>query len=83
MSEYIKREDAYEWLIAHLPKHQERIEQILNDVPSIELVRCKDCIYKDRIMCIGLPLRTGYSFEMSVSDDDYCSYGERKDEEDE
>ena len=45
-----------------------------------EIVRCKDCIYKDRIMCTGLPLRTGYSFEMSVSDDDYCSFGEREEE---
>ena len=47
MSDYIKREDAYEWLVAHLPKHQERIEQILNDVQSIEIVRCKDCKWYD------------------------------------
>lgn len=53
MSEYIKREDVYEWLVAHLPKHQERIEQILNDVPNIDIDDyipieyikdfCKDC----------------------------------------
>lgn len=32
-------------------------------------------------MCIGLPLKTGYGFEMSVSDDDYCSFGKKKREE--
>lgn len=39
-------------------------------VDVAEVVRCKDCKYKDRKRC-GL---TGYT----VRAHDYCSYGERK-----
>jgi hypothetical protein len=54
-------------------------------VDVAEVARCKDCIYCENggrlNMCMGLPLKTGYSFEMSVNDDDYCSFGKRKDNE--
>ena len=55
-----------------------------SDADVVEVVRCKDCIYCEKggrlNMCIGLPLKTGYGFEMSVNENDYCSYGKRKPE---
>lgn len=44
-----------------------------SDADVVEVVRCKDCKYKERKRC-GL---TGYT----VRAYDYCSYGERKQEE--
>lgn len=62
MSEYIKREDAIEMVL-----------EPLNNMPAadvVEVVRCKDCKYKERERC-GL---TRYT----VREYDFCSYGERK-----
>lgn len=50
----------------------------LEDAPSIELVRCKDCIDND-INLSGTEnwcLHFGYD----VEDDGFCNYGERVDE---
>ena len=66
MTDYIKREDAIKalegWKISG--------EMILATVPSadvVEVVRCKDCVYRP---CLIMP---------HSSDFDYCSYGERAD----
>ena len=54
-------------------------------VDAVEVVRCKDCVYykpgkhfKEINFCQRLP----YYAEkggLNVSDDDFCSYGERRD----
>lgn len=63
----------------------EIMERIKEEYEIFDIVRCEDCIYCDKggrvNMCTGLPLKTGYSFEMSVFDDDYCSFGKKKREE--
>lgn len=76
MSEYIKREDAIKAL------HDEPVRYIkaICDIPSadvVEVVRCKECIYNDRGWCGAQEYGTRY-----IEDDDYCSYGERKDDND-
>lgn len=56
----------------------------VNIVPSadvVEVVRCKDCIHNDQckhrvVMWVEDPINTWHK------DIDYCSYGERKDNED-
>ena len=66
--EYIKREDAIEMVL-----------EPLNNIPSadvVEVVRCKDCIYNDGGWCGAQEYGTHH-----VEDDDYCSYGERKEQE--
>ena len=43
----------------------------------VEVVRCKDCIHYNRIS--GVCMHFGYyTYQPDVDDDDYCSYGERK-----
>ena len=74
MSKYI---DA-EWVIMQLQVVADRSVQsqlyILKRAPSIEIVRCKECkYYKDF---------DGYFFSTAeVDEDDFCSYGERRDDE--
>ena len=59
MSEYIVRE-----MDCGLATKQEIVE---------ELVRCKDCIYRDYNTCI-------YFAQVYVREDDYCSRGRGRDE---
>ena len=72
MSEYIKREDALTAVAGLL--------NVIEKMPSadvVEVVRCKDCKFnkakdEDKGVC-GLMVYVHNT-------DDYCSYGERKDE---
>ena len=48
----------------------------LNDAPSIEIVRCKEC--KWRGIPTACPIDNFYA-QRWTKDDDFCSYGERKD----
>lgn len=55
------------------------------DVPSadvVEVVRCKDCKWRNTIPRFNVFLSNGCRWHESESpdDDDFCSYGERKDE---
>ena len=44
----------------------------INDVPSIDIVRCKECTERDDDWCMY--------FGNIINPDDYCSYGEREGE---
>ena len=57
-------------------------------VDAVEVVRCKDCKwYKEgkylapNKFCYRLKDRSGEHIGYNFSDDDFCSYGERKDHE--
>lgn len=80
MSEYIKREDAIrafkKWLAA-----SEAAEDIIADLPTIDIVRCKDCEYfklHESVFGKGWICKRNHIVVGSV---DFCSYGERKDNE--
>ena len=51
-------------------------------VDAVEVVRCKDCKYKaERLYaCTNVKLR-GEIIHIWVEPDDFCSYGERKDDD--
>ncbi len=52
---------------------------IIQNMPSadvVEVVRCKDCIYHHKGHC---PMYVDY--QDWADDDDFCSWGERKDKE--
>lgn len=53
------------------------IETLEMDLPSIDIVRCKDCkhLYNDA----DCGKACEYT-EMGMKPDDFCSYGERKDD---
>ena len=94
MSEYIKREDAikaYADIIRSDKDTKLIAEMILADVPSadvVEVIRCKDCDFwnKDENILGGI-CDEWSDFEDSIisytKPDDYCSRGERKEEENE
>ena len=82
MSDYIKREDAinvFDWGMPDADVKCGIAIQNIKDIPSsdvVEVVRCKDCKYFDTGYC-GIPF-----IGKKVNPNYYCSYGERKDEED-
>ena len=95
MSEYIKREDAIVRLWKQLRRLSDVIPmgkdaagvavRIIEDMPTAdEVVRCKDCKYRMDGNCYvsnfiaGLPCMIRY-----VGEDEYCSYGEPKEQENE
>lgn len=79
MDDYISRQAAIEalagWKISPI---------VLDPVPTadvVEVVRCKDCIWRDTIPRFNVFLSNGCRWHESESpdDDDFCSYGERAD----
>ena len=87
MSEYISKQTAirafaeYEkrttplWSIAYEDTLEEWIDKVtetLSDVPTIDLVRCRECKYVDSKKCPMYLMGLGYT------DDDFCSFGERR-----
>ena len=51
------------------------IDAIVNKMPkstTVDLVRCKDCIYRDHSICYA------HSTEVYVREDDFCSRGRRE-----
>lgn len=73
--EYIDREKAKRLL--HI-EYAYAAEQLLDEIPAadvVEVVRCKDCKYNiGTKKCLNPD-----SFFAVPKDDDFCSYGERKD----
>ena len=94
MDEYIRREDVIEWFMpyAHAGESIDA-DVVISDIKGMKaadvapVVRCKDCKYykESRVLapnkfCFRLnhptePRKIGYNF----GDDDFCSYGERRD----
>lgn len=81
MTDYINREDAIKAYAKAFNLADDCIEYasvILKDIPPadvIEVVRCKDCKYWKELLPVCERIhRAGWGVN------DYCSYGERKDE---
>ena len=58
------------------------IEKVIDNAPSIDIVRCKKCIdfvYDEQYKCYGCANDNGLMGE--INPDDFCSYGERKEGE--
>ncbi len=55
----------------------------LVDAPVIEIVRCKDCKYwwKENELCAEAHHTVDGVCGVDAKADDYCSYGERKEQE--
>lgn len=96
MDDLISRQAAIDALVeelAYKPEgywdsglNQYDVEVVLNQQPSIdavEIVRCKDCRwYKSNLMWDGKAVKicAKEAYEPVRKEDDFCSYGERKDE---
>lgn len=49
-------------------------------IDAVPVVRCKDCRYKDREKVNDKGFLICPASGMEITDDDFCSYGERKEE---
>lgn len=86
MKEYIDREKA----CAEIDKgdllvgnNAEWAKEIIHRTPTadvVEVVRCKDCIHKGWVQepCHGRSIAYCHIHEICIREDDFCSYGERK-----
>ena len=64
-------ENDYDELVAFADK----IAEMIVDAPSIDIVRCAECVFKDTDRC---PMDEVYLGGLNA--DDFCSYGEREGE---
>ena len=93
MSDYIKREDAIKALESICVPRRVAVGVVaididdaiseLEQVPSadvVEVVRCKDCKHRHDSLLEGSPFPSFCDvFPAYISDNDFCSYGERVD----
>lgn len=80
MAEYIDREK--EKSLLHI-EYAYAAEQLLDEIPAADVapvVRCRDCKHYDRGECYH-PRHEHHLQSICQEDDDFCSYGERKDGE--
>ena len=82
MSDYIKREDAKTAIREHFNSLADRVEinTVINMMPSIDIVRCKECKWADWYKTADgeqfcYCMETGSGGRIA---DDYCSYGEER-----
>lgn len=79
MSRYINVNEfydkMYEWVRMHGGIIRNEMQAILEAVSYIDIVRCKECKYKDEIV------NYCYENDRDVNADDFCSYGKRKESE--
>ena len=74
MSRYINIEDAINLFGRDSEYHADTIADMLSDLPTIEIVHCKDCARAKTWNCPFY--RAGYTYK----DNDFCSDGERIEE---
>ena len=67
----------WDWQDAYLPIHFK--ELLVDDAPSIDIVRCKECKYHGAFSTCTYWSADPYE-QASVEVDDFCSYGEREGE---
>lgn len=86
MSEYIKREDVENIMLSSWGESALWKIRYLPPADVVEIVRCRDCKWwRDDSRMIDLPkdklIAPCNINERDSYEDDYCSYGERKDGE--
>lgn len=77
--------EKQKWVVRCGDKHNEgytydQVHFAIDDAPSIDIVRCKDCKYYEKFPTwSACTYWSGDPYEQaSVNADDFCSYGVRK-----
>ena len=82
MAEYINKEEVLERCEA-LPKlYREAMRLFIKEIPSVNIVRCKECKYEP--ICNHSVQHTTHeptSVTIGYKSVEWCSYGERRDDE--
>ena len=77
IAEFNKYEDELEYPYASddLEEYKDDARLLIEDAPSIDIVRCKECkFWKNKHLCA-----TWSAFgTIETNPDDFCSYGERR-----
>ena len=60
------------------PRYQETVRELINEAPSIDIVRCKECKHRYRSGYRGDEYWVCDFMDAKIKDDDFCSYGVRK-----
>ena len=68
-----------EWDAERLYREIAKLEIGISKTPGLQVVRCKDCKLQNTAQCLGYVSDYDGWEEWCVNDDDFCSYGERKD----
>ena len=83
LKQYTERERKGNLVFAACEIKQDFADMISNvpNMDAVEVVRCRDCKHRYNGKDCTHPLLLSYSFGAirNVKDDDFCSYGERKD----
>ena len=61
------------------PRYQETVRELINEAPSIDIVRCKECKWSKANGTYQWCGRLDSTARITA--DDFCSYGERKSDE--
>lgn len=74
--------DGFIEKFAMSPLVQEAMRKALNHMPTVEVVRCKDCKHNYHNMIPGGEAEYGCTkcIELPITADFYCALGERKDD---
>lgn len=83
IAEFNKYEDELEYPYASddLEEYKDDARLLIEDAPSIDIVRCKECRYCHRnYVDMTPPYQHDYCYKFSryMNADDFCSYGERR-----
>ena len=68
----------------YMTEYRKSVLRIVDDAPTIDavpVVRCKDCKYYDRDECQNPYIFMSDEAHLYTQPDDFCSYGERKENE--
>lgn len=81
MSEYIKRELAVSSIALETDMSLEQARKILGNVPSIDIVRCKECKHRYESGECELDSGDSYAYGREAWDDNwFCADGERREQ---
>ena len=58
--------------------YAQQVEIQVKAMPSIDIVRCKECKHWHSGNCWGIPFSGDDASYIETESDDFCSYGERK-----
>ena len=81
MAEYIKKEDAVS-VVLRQPFFQNSMATEIRQIKGIDIVRCKECdmseVYQSDSNGVMARYCKAFTPTRMIADDDYCSYGERR-----
>ena len=94
MSEYIDRDKIFStWRSIPAPASLTSLAEAISKTPAedvVPVVRCKDCKWfyetkdeMDSLLCLNRQWDNGQPWRAAVKLDDFCSYGERKEPDNE